>query len=87
MASHMKTTVHIPDALLAEAQALAAKENTTLKALIQEGLQDVIAKHQSAQQPFKLKDGSFPPEHMVKEKVEPRSWEEIASIIYEGRGG
>lgn len=87
MASHMKTTVHIPDALLAEAQVLAARENTSLKALIQEGLQDVVAKRGRAQEPFLLKDGSFPPEHMIKEKVEPKSWSEIVSIVYEGRGG
>ncbi len=87
MATHMKTTVHIPDALLTEVQALAARENTTFKALVQEGLRDVVAKRRVGKEPFKLKDGSFPPAHLVTEQVEPKSWEEIAAIIYEGRGG
>ena len=86
MASHMKTTVHIPDALLKEAQSLAAREKTTLKALIQEELQKVVREDKTAKGPFVLKDCSFPPAHLVKEPVEPMSWEEISRIIYEGRG-
>ena len=35
----MKTTVQIPDALLAEIQQIATKNKTTLRALMQEGLQ------------------------------------------------
>jgi len=86
MASHMKTTVHIPDALLAEAQALAAKEKTTLKALIAEGLQKVVREHKAAK-PFKLKDCSFPPVDQVDEKVAPKAWNEIVSLVYGDRGG
>jgi hypothetical protein len=85
MASHMKTTVHIPDALLKEAQLIAAKEKTTLKALIAEGLKEVVQQRKT-RKPFKLKDMSYPPAHLVKEKVEPKSWDEIRAIIYEGRG-
>ncbi len=85
MASHMKTTVVIPDALLREVQALAAKEGSTLKALIQEGLRDVVVKRKR-QKPVVLEDMSYPPANLVTEKVEPKSWEEIRAIIYEGRG-
>jgi hypothetical protein len=86
MASHMKTTVHIPDALLKAAQALAAKEKTTLKALIAEGLQEIVQQRKT-RQPFKLEDMSYPPANLVQEKVEPKSWDEIRALIYEGRGG
>jgi Bacterial antitoxin of type II TA system, VapB len=85
MASHMKTTVHIPDALLAEVQALAARENTTFKALVQEGLRDIIAKRRTAKEPFKLKDGSVGG-HGLNPELEGASWETIRDIIYEGRG-
>ena len=57
MASHMKTTVHIPDALLKEAQTLAVRDKTTLKELVSEGLRKVVAERQT-RQPFKLKDGT-----------------------------
>ena len=86
MANHMKTTVHIADALLSEAQAIASREKMTLKALIQEGLQDVLAKRR-IEKPFVLEDGSFPPAGAVKEKVPPRDWSEIVSLVYGDRGG
>lgn len=85
MASHMKTTVHIADALLAEAQEVARKENTTLKALINEGLHRILAERKT-RKPFKLKDCSYPPPDQIKEEWKVRPWEEIRAIIYEGRG-
>ncbi len=85
MASHMKTTVHIPDALFAAAQRIAAKEKTTLKALVQEGLQDVVARH-GKKVPFKLRDASVAGSGLNPE-VKGAHWNDIASIIYEGRGG
>jgi predicted DNA-binding ribbon-helix-helix protein len=83
MASHMKTTVHIPDALLKEAQAIAAKENTTLKALVAEGLNEVIQQRKS-RKPFKLKDASVRGKGISPE-LETASWETMRSLIYEGR--
>ena len=85
MASHMKTTIHIPDALLTQAQAVAAKEHTTLKALVSEGLQKVLAERQK-QKPFKLKDGSVGGGGLTPE-FEGASWEQIRAAIYEGHGG
>jgi hypothetical protein len=86
MASHMKTTVHIPDALLAAAQAIAALEKTTLKALVSEGLQKVV-QDRGAAKPYKLKDCSFPPPGEPGEKVRPKDWREIVSLVYGDRGG
>jgi hypothetical protein len=82
----MKTTVHIRDPLLREVQALVRKEGSTLKAAIDEGLSDYVAKRKHKAKPFVLKDASYPPADQVKELVEPRPWEEIRAIIYEGRG-
>lgn len=87
MVSHMKTTIHIPDALLAAAQRIATKENTTLKALVQEGLQNVVAGRAQLKKPFKLADCSFPPAGDIGELVQPKHWDEIAHLVYEGRGG
>jgi hypothetical protein len=83
----MKTTVHIADALLADIQKIAAKRKSTLKALVDEGLRHVVAKENASKKPFRLKDGSYPPAHLVGEMVKPMDWEDLSAIIYEGRGG
>ena len=86
MARHMKTTVHIADALLAEAQAIAARDKTTLKELINEGLWLAVKERKEAK-PFVLKDCSFPPAGSMGEKVEPKDWSEIVALVYGDRGG
>ncbi len=57
MGTHMKTTVDIADALLADARKLAAKEKVTLRALVEDGLRRVL-KERKASRPFKLRDRS-----------------------------
>ena len=85
MASHMKTTVHIADALLREAQRLAAREGTTLKALVNEGLQKVLKQRRDAK-PFILRDCSFGGDK-VNPNLEHLKWEDLVDKVYEGRGG
>ena len=81
----MKTTIDIPDALLAEAQDLARRQGTTLKALTQEGLRKVIAEKKAKKKPFKLRDVSFGGDGLTDE-FKNASWEQIRDAIYEGRG-
>ncbi len=57
MVSSMKTTIDITDGLLVEAKRTAASEHTTVRALVEEGLQRVLAERRE-RQPFKLRDGS-----------------------------
>jgi hypothetical protein len=86
MASHiMKTTVVIPDALLADVQKIAAKNKTTFRALVQEGLLHVVEQNQKKKKPFKLKDMSVgkPGDPWL---LEGKSWDEIRDMIYEDRG-
>jgi uncharacterized protein YacL len=85
MAGHMKTTVVIPDALLADIQKIAAKNKTTFRALVQEGLLHVIEQDQKKKKPKKIKDCSFGDPNEVW-GLEGMSWEEIRAVIYEGRG-
>jgi hypothetical protein len=81
----MKTTIDIPDQLLAEAQALARREGTTLKALTQEGLRKVIAEKKAKKRGYKLPDRSFKGEGYQPE-FEDVPWDKIRDAIYEDRG-
>ena len=85
MARHMKTTVQISDALLAEIQKIARKKKTTLRALVQEGLQHVVSNEQKVK-PFKLRDASFGGAE-VNPDLQGKTWEDIVGKVYEGRGG
>ena len=81
----MKTTVQISDALLAEAQAIAHRRKTTLRALVQEGLQLVVAREGQAQR-FKLRDATFGA-GKTNPQLQNLVWEDIVDRAYEGRGG
>jgi hypothetical protein len=81
----MKTTVHIPDALLEEARKIAIQEQTTIKALIEEGLRRTIAdrKHKPA---FRLRKVTFKGNSLQPDAA-GASWEKLREMSYEGRGG
>jgi hypothetical protein len=81
----MKTTVQIPDSLLEEAHKLAAKEKTTLKALVEEGLRLILAKRRRSAA-FQLRKASFKGMGLQHD-VAGAAWEQIREKIYEGRGG
>jgi Arc/MetJ family transcription regulator len=76
----MKTTVHITDALLKEAQTIAARDGTTLKELVDEGLRKVIKERKEAK-PFKLEDGSVHGEGLSPE-FRDATFEEILAASY-----
>jgi hypothetical protein len=83
MGSHMKTTIEIADRLLAEAKALAAKEKTTLRALIEEGLRELLRrKHEP--KPFTLKDCSFDGGGLTPEFEAKGGWSKLREAAYPG---
>ncbi|MGQ0507192.1 MAG: type II toxin-antitoxin system VapB family antitoxin [Myxococcaceae bacterium] len=51
----MKTTLEISDALLAEAKKVSAREKTTLRSLVEEGLRRTLADRKRSTRPFRLK--------------------------------
>lgn len=78
----MKTTVDITDSLLEQAKQLAASRSTTLRQIIEEGLRNVIETKTKQEQPFRLRDGSFGGQGMLRKMT----WDEIRDEIYQGRG-
>ena len=79
----MKTTVHIADDLLARAKRHAKRSGRPLRALIEEGLQQVLAS--------KPAGGTYPlPDRSVgdpkgEDPLESLSWEALRGEIYGGR--
>jgi len=81
----MKTTVDIADSILERAKRVASRERTTLKALIETGLQMVLREHKRAEA-FRLRDESFGGAGLRPEWRD-RPWADIRDAAYEGRGG
>lgn len=86
MVAHMKTTIEIPDALLNEAKAVAAREKTTLRQLVAAGLRAVLEARRKKRTLFKLPDASFRGDGLVP-GVDLANWEQVRALVYEGRGG
>ena len=80
----MKTTVDIPDALLAEAKKVAARDHTTIRALIERGLRSALAERQGARE-FRLRKATFTGEGL-QPGVPDATWEWIRDRVYEDHG-
>jgi len=81
----VKTTIEISDPLLTDARKIATREGTTLRALVEQGLRQVVAE-KKAKRPFKLRKASFKGKGLVPELAEA-NWDTIRDLSYEGRGG
>jgi hypothetical protein len=81
----MKTTVEIPESLLEEAKRLAAREGTTLRALIEEGLRRILAERKRTGA-FRLRKATFKGDGL-QPAVAGSSWDRLREMAYEGRGG
>lgn len=84
MGTHMKTTLEVSAPLLQAAKALAVRERTTLRALVEEGLRSVLARKKQGQ--FRLRDGTFKGKGLHADAA-GRGWADVRDAIYEGRGG
>jgi hypothetical protein len=85
MVSNMKTTIDIADSLLAEARTVAARDGTTVRSLVEEGLRLAIARRGESE-PFRLRPASFHGDG-VRPDISLERWDEIRGLIYGGRGG
>ena len=81
----MKITIEIADSLLKEAKKLAAKEGTSVRAFVEQGLRRIVAERKS-RGVFRLRNASFKGKGL-QPGVEVGSWERIREKIYQGPGG
>lgn len=86
MVSNMKTTIDISDALLEEARKLAAREGTTVKALVEQGLRRVVSERRRGGGAFRLRKATFKG-NGLQPGADGADWERIRTLAYEGRGG
>ena len=80
----MKTTVEIPDSLLAAARRTANREKTTVRALVEEGLRKVLDER-SGRPAFRLRKVTFRGQGLQPE-VAGAGWDRIRDLSYEERG-
>jgi hypothetical protein len=76
MGHRMKTTIEMSDALFSSAKELAQQRQTTLRALVEEGLRRVLSdSHAKAKPAFKLKDASVRGRKILI--ADPRLWQQL----------
>ena len=80
----MKTTIEIADGLAIKAKAHAAKENVTLRSLIERGLRMAL-RADSQRQRFKLRDASVGGRGL-QPSFRGADWPRIRDSIYKDRG-
>jgi len=82
MGTHMKTTLDVSDPLLEEAKAFAAREGTTLRALVEEGLRAVLAR-KKVDRPFRLRDASFKGRGLHPDFAARGGWAKLREAAYD----
>ena len=80
----MKITIEIADPLLDEARVIAASHETTVQALVEEGLRRILVERRARRQ-FRLRKASFKGKGLHP-GAESGSWEPIRDLTYTGRG-
>lgn len=76
----MKTTLDISDPLLRDARKIAAREGTTLRALVEQGLRHVVSA-KKRRTPFRLRKASVGGRGLRPELREA-GWERIRDLAY-----
>ena len=81
----MKVTIELADDLVDRAKAHAAKQGTTLRALVERGLRQVL---NADEEPvwFRLEHASVGGRGLQRE-YQGAEWPRIRGAAYEGRGG
>ncbi len=81
----MTTTIEIADALFADAKRHAARRGVTMRALVEQGLRQVLDQPRAAPAAFVLRRASFKGRGL-QPHAQALSWERLRELVYEGRG-
>jgi len=76
----MKTTLDISDPLLRDARKLAAREGTTLRALVEQGLRRIVAE-KKRRPAFRLRQVTFRG-NGLRPELQDTGWDRIRDLIY-----
>lgn len=82
----MRTSIDIPDSLFQRAKKLARERKTSLRALLLEGLSEVLRRERPGRERYQMKDCSFGSGGLV-EGLEWTDGDRLRDLTYEGRGG
>jgi Arc/MetJ family transcription regulator len=79
----MRTTVDLPDELLAEVQRIAREQKRTMRSVLEEALRATIIRYQRAQA-FELPDASVDGDGL-QPPFRDAGWEELRAVAYGSR--
>lgn len=82
----MKTTIEISTPLLRRAKRVAAKHNTTLRSLMEEGLASSLKAREQAETKAVYEPLIFKGGNGMRPEFADGGWDKIRDAIYEGRG-
>jgi len=80
----MKTTIDLPDRLLAEAKKVALRKKTTLRELLAQGLRRVLEEQQRPET-FRLRKVTYQGQGL-QSGARDLHWDRIRDLVYDGRG-
>jgi len=82
----VNSTIEIPDSLFRRLKSLAAERRTTLKALVQAAIRQMVGSGSRRQRGFRLRQASVRGKG-VQPGIREGRWADFRSLIYEGQGG
>ena len=85
MGTHMKTTIDIADPLFEAAKIASQQRGTTLRALVEMGLRQVLEAPAKSKRAFKLRKASFRGRGL-QQGAQGASWEQLREMSYGDRG-
>ena len=83
--SIVRTSLDIPDSLFQRAKKLARERKTSLRALLLEGLSEILQRERPRADRYRMKDCSFGGGGLV-EGLEWTDSDRLRDLTYEGRG-
>jgi hypothetical protein len=77
----MKTTIELSEPLLREARQLAAEQHTTLRALVECGLREVLTQRRKRAAPFRLRRVTAKGRGL-QPALRGASWQQLRDLAY-----